>query len=89
MYDTSTPQTRLIFEGKTFFDLFIYVVTQFMMPLGGIFVTIFAGWAIKQQFSRDELFNGESPLAYKAWLFLVRFVAPPLLAFVLWDVMTS
>ena len=37
-----------MFEGKGFFDLFIYAVTQFLMPVGGILVTVFAGWFVKQ-----------------------------------------
>ena len=72
-----------VFEGKGFFDLFIYLVTQVLMPLGGILVALFAGWMIKQQFSRDELFGDSDSPVYKAWQFSVRFIAPPLLAIVL------
>jgi len=71
------------FEGKGFFDLFIYMVTQVLMPLGGILVAVFAGWIVKQQFSREELFGDSNALAYKTWHFAVRFIAPPLLAIVL------
>lgn len=78
-----------MFEGKGFFDLFVYAVTQFLMPIGGILITIFAGWFVQRQFSRDELFGGQDTLAYKAWLVIVRFVAPAILAFVLFDVMTA
>jgi len=78
-----------IFEGKTIFEFFVYVVTQLIMPAGGILVTVFAGWVVKQQFSADELYNGGKPLAYKVWLFIVRFVAPILLAMVLYDVATQ
>jgi NSS family neurotransmitter:Na+ symporter len=31
-----------IFEGKTFFSLFDYLVTNIMMPLGGILIAVFA-----------------------------------------------
>jgi NSS family neurotransmitter:Na+ symporter len=78
-----------IFADKTIFEFFIYVVTQVFMPAGGILVAIFAGWIVKRQFSADELFNGEQPLAYKVWLFIVRFVAPVLLTLVLYDVATQ
>ena len=46
-----------IFEGKTIFEFFVYVVTQLIMPAGGILVTVFAGWVVKQQFSADELYT--------------------------------
>jgi NSS family neurotransmitter:Na+ symporter len=78
-----------IFADKTIFEFFVYVVTQVIMPAGGILVAIFAGWIVKRQFSADELFNGDEPLAYKAWLFIVRFVAPVLLTLVLYDVATQ
>jgi len=56
------------------------------MPVGGILVAVFAGWIIKRQFSADELYGGNEPVIYKIWLFIVRYVAPVLLALVLYDV---
>ena len=78
-----------VFADKTIFDFFVYIVTQVLMPVGGILVTIFAGWVVKRQFSADEMYGGNETLAYKAWLFVVRFVAPVLLAMVLYDVATQ
>jgi NSS family neurotransmitter:Na+ symporter len=78
-----------IFSEKTFFDLFDYFVTNLLMPLGGILVTVFAGWLVKRQFSVDELFDGQNILAYRVWLFLVRYLAPVVLAYVLFDMATS
>ncbi len=77
-----------VFANKTFFELFVYIVTQVVMPAGGVLVTLFAGWVIKRQFSADELFGGNEPLVYKVWLFIVRFIAPILLAIVLFSEMT-
>lgn len=78
-----------IFADKTIFEFYIYSVTQVIMPAGGILVAVFAGWVMKQQFSADELYGGAEPLAYKVWLFIVRFVAPVLLTMVLYDVATQ
>ena len=78
-----------VFESKTIFEAFVYIVTQVIMPVGGILVAIFAGWIIKRQFSADELFGGSEPITYKVWLFIVRFIAPVLLALVLYDVATG
>jgi NSS family neurotransmitter:Na+ symporter len=78
-----------VFADKGFFDLFVYGVTQFLMPIGGILVCIFAGWVMQRQYSLDELFGGNDTLVYRAWLFIVRFVAPILLTFVLVDVATA
>jgi len=78
-----------IFADKTIFDVFVYVVTQVLMPAGGILVAVFAGWVVQRRFSADELYGGSEPAAYKAWLFIVRFVAPILLTMVLYDVATQ
>jgi NSS family neurotransmitter:Na+ symporter len=83
--DTHPLGSITLFEGKTFFDLFDYLVTNIMMPLGGILIALFAGWVVKKQFSRDEMFEGEDTIAYRLWLFLVRFLAPAILAFVFYD----
>ncbi|MDX1500297.1 MAG: sodium-dependent transporter, partial [Woeseiaceae bacterium] len=74
------------FADKGFFDLFVYVVTQLIMPVGGILVCVFAGWVVKREFCADELFDGRETLAFRAWHVIVRYVAPVLLAFVLIDV---
>ncbi len=59
------------------------------MPAGGVLVAIFAGWVVKREFSADELYGGQETTAYKAWLFIVRFIAPILLSAILWNVATS
>ncbi len=65
-----------IFENKNFnfFDTLDYMTANVMLPLGGLFIAIFAGWLMREQSSREEM-NTWS-WAYKAWRFLVRFVAP-------------
>ena len=78
-----------MFSSETIFGLYVYFVTKLLMPIGGILITVFAGWLIKRQFTCDELYDGKDTLAYKAWLFLVRFLAPALLIYVLFDSATS
>ena len=78
-----------VFADKTFFDVFDFIVTNLMMPTGGILIAIFAGWMVRRQFSLDELFDGNDTLGYKAWRFLTRFFAPAVLAFVLFDMLTA
>jgi NSS family neurotransmitter:Na+ symporter len=78
-----------IFKDKGFFDLFDYFVINILMPLGGLLTAVFAGWVMKQKFSLDELYGGETNLSYRSWLFLVRFLAPLLLAYVFFDMATS
>ena len=71
-----------IFAGKTFFDLFDYLVTNIMMPIGGILIAVFAGWLMKSKFTHDELFAGRNAIVHRLWLVLVRFLAPAILGLV-------
>lgn len=59
--------------GRTFFDWLDYLTSNIMLPLGGLFVAIFAAWLMSQQSSRDELAMGDN---YKIWHILVKYVTP-------------
>jgi len=61
--------------GKTPFELIDYLVTNVMMPLGGMLYALFAGWWLSKNTSVEELGLGEGRI-YQLWLFLVRYVAP-------------
>jgi len=69
------------FFGKNTFDALDYLTANIMLPLGGLFVAIFAGWVLKQSISEDELAIA-NPVVYKAWLFVLRFIAPVAVAVV-------
>ncbi|MCW8854747.1 MAG: sodium-dependent transporter [Gammaproteobacteria bacterium] len=59
---------------KTFFDLLDYLTANIMLPLGGLFIAVFAGWLMREQSSRDELETTEK--GYALWQFLVRYISP-------------
>ncbi|MDH5471959.1 MAG: sodium-dependent transporter [Gammaproteobacteria bacterium] len=59
---------------KTFFDLLDNLTANIMLPLGGLFIAIFAGWLMREQSSRDELASTEK--GYVIWQILVRYVSP-------------
>lgn len=60
---------------KTFFDLLDYLTANIMLPLGGLFIAIFAGWIMSKQATQDELHMGDNA-PYLLWRFLVRYVTP-------------
>ncbi len=65
------------FFGKNFFDLCDMVVSSYMLPLGGLFVAIYAGWFWKGTEEKSELVGPTSrPWLFPLWHFLLRFVAP-------------
>ena len=52
-----------------------------MLPLGGLLITVFAGWVMCRNSSADEL--GGTGSVYNLWRFTARFVAPVGILFVL------
>ena len=70
-----------VFATKTPFDLIDYVVTNILMPLGGMFYALFAGWWISKETILEEIGVGEGALL-KLWLILCRVIAPLAVALV-------
>lgn len=64
--------------GMGFFDLFDFLTAKFMMPLGGILITMFVEWYLDRKLVVDELTNGGTlkVRGLSFLLFLVRWVAP-------------
>ena len=68
--------------GKNFFDTMDYLSSNWMLPLGGLFIALYAGWVMPRKYQEAE-FEGAGKLVFYLWLFLVRFVAPLLVVLVL------
>lgn len=64
--------------GMGFFDLFDFVTAKFMMPLGGILITVFVGWYLDRRLTLAELTNEGTGWnrSARVVLFLIRWVAP-------------
>ena len=66
-------EVRLLF-GLGIFDTLDQLTTAILLPLGGLLMTIFAGWVMKSSHVEDEL--GLSSWAYRIWRFLIRYMTP-------------
>ena len=63
--------------GKTFFDLLDFLTANIMLPLGGLFIAVFATWVMSKQASREEIgLFGAAQVGYYLWFYLTRFVTP-------------
>ena len=62
-----------------FLDSMDYLANQFLMPIGGMMVAIFAGWFLKPNLALDE-FSGMQLSIFKLWRFFIRFISPVLVA---------
>lgn len=61
--------------GLTFFDLLDYLTVNIMLPLGGLFIAVFAVWAMRRESAVAELGIGDGPL-FRAWRFIARYITP-------------
>lgn len=67
----------LIF-GKSIFDAADYLVSNVLMPIGALFISIFVPWKIKKSALYEELsLGGGFPLVlFQIWYYLIRYFAP-------------
>ncbi len=70
--------------GQSFFDTMDLLTSNWMLPLGGLLIAIYAGWIMPARLRKAELTDLSGPVA-AGWLFLIRFVAPLLVLIVLLD----
>lgn len=63
------------------FDVLQIVTAHALLPLAGILIALFAGWAFRPSVAREAL-GLRSPCTFEVWLWLVRLVVPALLAVV-------
>jgi len=62
-------------KTKGVFDLLDILTANFMLPLGGLAMALFAGWFMSRTSTRDELAMGQG-LTYRLWRVLIRYIAP-------------
>lgn len=70
------PEVKI--ANKGFFDFIDFVASNLLLPLGGLIVTLFVGYYWKGV--ADEA--GVSPVWFRIWLFMLRYVAPILIVFI-------
>lgn len=70
--------------GLSFFDLMDWISANMLLPLGGLFVSLFIGWYYKKNRVRKELEQGGSVSEQflTIFMFLVKIVAPIAIAIV-------
>jgi NSS family neurotransmitter:Na+ symporter len=63
--------------GANWFDLISGIVSNWMLPIGGLGMAIFAGWVLPESLRRSEFVAGTRlGRLYRAWLQTLRFLVP-------------
>lgn len=60
--------------GLSFFDFADLITSRIGMPIGALFISLFAGFVLTSKQTAEEL--DTNPFIHTIWKFLVRFVAP-------------
>ena len=68
--------------GKNPFQLIDYLASNIMLPLGGIAVAVFAGWALSTKDTAMALGTSPSSTAFRIWHATARWLAPLLIGLV-------
>ncbi len=72
------PLSDVLIFKKNIFQLFDVIASNILLPLGGMFISIFVGWKLKRHIITDELSNYGTIriISTKMFIFLVRYLAP-------------
>jgi NSS family neurotransmitter:Na+ symporter len=63
--------------GLNWFDTIDYMVSNVMLPLGGLCIALFVSWAVPGKLRKDEFLKGtQFGWAYWPWLVSLRFIVP-------------
>ena len=66
-------------------ELMDMVGGQFLLVLGGLLLSLFVGWRLGDRAVEEANVGGAERASTRLWLFMLRFVVPPLLFVVLWS----
>ena len=70
-----------LISDRNFLDSMEFITNQVLLPLGGMFIAIFAGWFMKKSLITDEI-GAMNPVLYMLWRFFVKFIAPLSVAYI-------
>lgn len=69
------------FAERNIFESLDYIVSNFMMPTGGLLIAVLAGWGLRRSATLDELQIKDNHW-YRFWRILVRFIVPAAISMV-------
>ncbi|SCA63886.1 Uncharacterized sodium-dependent transporter YhdH [Chlamydiales bacterium SCGC AG-110-M15] len=80
---TALGQSGGVFEnwaaiyGMSYFEVMSTIVSNWLLPIGGLMTAIFTGWRLRREVIEREFKRGtEWAWLFRPWLLMVRWVAP-------------
>jgi NSS family neurotransmitter:Na+ symporter len=65
-----------------YFGFLDNLASNYLLPLGAMFISLFAGWKLKREIAQSEFAGTAGETIFHVWLGCVRFLAPFLVALV-------
>lgn len=70
-------------KGQGFLDSASWLTDKLLLPIGGLLICIFAGWIMGPIALREVAGDGKPGILARAWLFILRFIAPAAILLIL------
>jgi len=70
--------------GLTFFDFLDTFTSKIMLPLGGMLISIFAGWYLDRRIVWEEISNNGSLKVpfFKLYIFILKYLVPVIIGLI-------
>ncbi len=83
---SNSMMSKTLLFGKTFFDIYDFVSSNILLPVGGLFLAVYTGWVwglpkFKEALSNNGVLHNQKFTGLL--FFILRFVTPPLVFVVL------
>ncbi len=66
-----------VLYGKNFFDTVDSIVSVWMLPIGGLMISIYVGWILSPAMLKEEFETGSKyGWMFRPWVFFIRWIAP-------------
>ena len=73
-----------VIGDRNFLDSIDFMASNYLLPLGGLLITVFTGWVLTTRLAKSEIEKGEVRFHfYPVWHFLIKYVSPVHVAIVL------
>lgn len=70
--------------GKTFFGTVDNIVSVWLLPIGGLMISIYAGWFLDKAVGKEEFETGTRFVwLWRPWLFFMRWICPAAILLIL------
>lgn len=65
-----------LLKGMDIFRSLDFLATNYMLTIGGLLISVFCGWFLSRKEIKELTMNGNNPILYRVWRFIIRYITP-------------